>query len=469
MLILQEQPVGFVPTGSLPLGRPPRIPEAVGPDQFDPADLRCWLHRGRSVEQATELARIWRAYPDLPATAPLADRMERGRERIAAMKPLNDAIAARTEAERQTRNFAFMEARAASGTISDNDIAILRGRDLYGYDWDIAVAYASGWTAADAGWEHRFYADGSSRQEAKREAYERGFADGGGDQADLFDAARRSNLAALRRDNQRPIALVRSMARPAPSSWPKPSDHARPTRWSRRLLIVSDATIEEVTPGLMRVSGLRLIDEVRARPGAEAMTIVTIDRHAGFVVNDCPVETPVPIAPARADEIIADPRHGDALRAILSDLEIDDVLIAVQGDYLRIVDAFASALPLCANMERSQYSLLQQRAHLRCWLDRGYDGTDNLGAGHIRWGKAIIGLTGKLGEFTARHVGPAPRRGHLIRVEADGGKLAEGYATSTGDRLAPEIIVSNKTNIRREMAAALRAFGGATRLMDACG
>jgi hypothetical protein len=53
-------------------------PEAVGPNQFDPADLRCWLHRGRSIEQATELARIWRAHPDLPATAPLADRMEGG-------------------------------------------------------------------------------------------------------------------------------------------------------------------------------------------------------------------------------------------------------------------------------------------------------------------------------------------------------------------------------------------------------
>jgi len=120
-------------------------------------------------------------------------------------------------------------------------------------------------------------------------------------------------------------------------------------------------------------------------------------------------------------------------------------------------------------MERSRNSLLQQRSHLRCWLDRGYDGTDNLGAGHIRWGKAIKGLTGKLGEFTARHVGPAPRRGHLIRIEAEDGVPAVGYATSTGDRLAPEIIVFNKTNIRREMAAALRAFGGATRLMDACG
>jgi hypothetical protein len=469
MLMLQSQPAGIVPAGAFPLVRSPRDAGAVEPDYFDSTDMRCWLTRGRSVEQATELALIWRSYPDLPPTAPLEDRMARGRERIAAMKPLNHAIAARTEDERQTRNFAFVELRAQEGTIVDSEIAILRGRDRYGYDWDLAVAYASGWTAADAGWEHRFCADGSRRQDAKREAYDRGFADGGGDQADLFDAARRSNLAAIRRDNQRPVAPLPPRARPAPSSWPKPNDHARPTRWSRRLLIVSDATIEEVTPGLMRVSSLRLVDEIRARPGTEAMTIVTIDRHDGFVVNGCPVETKVPIAASRADEMIADPSHGDALRAILSGHEIDDVLIAVQGDYLRIVDAFASALPLCANMERSQNSLLQQRAHLRCWLDRGYDGTDNLGAGHIRWGKAIKGLTGKLGEFTARHVGPAPRRGHLIRIEAERGTLAEGYATSTGERLATEITVSNKTNIRREMAAALRAFGGTTRLMDACG
>ena len=469
MLIMTNQPAGIAPAGPILCALQPRSPEAVERETFDPTEARCWLTRGRSVEHANELARIWRAFPDLPATAPLDDRMARGRERIAEMKPLNDAISAAVEAERQMRNFGLMEQQLADGNIDDRELAVLRGRDDHGYDWDVAVAYASGWTAAHAGWEHRFYSDGSHREAAKRAAYDRGFSDGGGDQADLFDAARRSNLAALRRDNQ-PAALPSArIARPAPSSWPKPSDHARPTRWSRRLLIVSDATIEEVTPGLMRVTGLHLTDEVRARAGTEAMTIVTIDRHAGFVVSDCPVETSVPIAAGRADEIIAEPRHGDALRAILAGVEIDDVLIAVQGDYLRIVDAFAGALPLCANMERTQNSLLQQRAHLRCWLDRGYDGTDNLGAGHIRWGKAIKGLTGKLGEFTARHVGPAPRRGHLIRIEAEGGELALGYATSTGEPLVPEIIVSNKTNIRREMAAALRTFGGATRLMDGRG
>lgn len=469
MLMMRSQPGGIAPAGSPPFALPAPKPEAVERETFDPTEMRSWLTRGRSIEHATELARIWRAFPDLPATAPLEDRMARGRERIAEMKPLNDAISAATEAERQARNFALMEQHLADGTIADRELAVLRGRDDHGYDWDLAVAYAGGWIAAHAGWEHRFFADSSGREAAKRDAYDRGFNDGGGDQADLFDAARRSNLAALRRDNQPVAPTPAPIARPVPSSWPKPSDHARPTRWSRRLLIVSDATIEEVTPGLMQVTGLHLTDEVRARAGTEAITIVTIDRHAGFVTGDCPVETSVPITAARADEIIADPRHGDALRSILAGTEIDDVLVAVQGDYLRIVDAFAGALPLCANMERTQNSLLQQRAHLRCWLDRGYGGTANVGAGHIRWGKAIKGLTGKLGELTARHVGPAPKRGHLIRIEAESGALAHGYATSTGEPLAPEIIVSNKTNIRREIAAALRAFGGATRLMTACG
>lgn len=469
MLMSALQPAGSVPAGSILSALHTRPPEAVERDTFDPTEAKCWLTRGRSIEHASELARIWRAFPDLPATAPLDDRMARGRERIAAMKPLNDAISAAVEAERQARNFALMEQHLVDGTIADRELAILRGRDDHGYDWDIAVAYASGWTAAHAGWEHHFFADGSGRQAAKREAYDRGFTDGGGDQTDLFDAARRSNLATLRRDNQPKAPVPAQIARPAPSSWPKPSDHARPTRWSRRLLIVSDATIEEVTPGLMRVTGLHLMDEVRRHAGSDAMMIVTIDRHAGFVARDCPDEASTPIGASRADEIIADPHHGDALRALLAGVEIDDVLIAVQGDYLRIVDAFASALPLCANMERTQNSLLQQRAHLRCWLDRGYDGLASVGAGHIRWGKAIKGLTGKLGEFTAKHVGPAPRRGHLIRIEVEGGELAHGYATSAGEPLTPEITVSNKTNIRREMAAALRAFGGATRLMDARG
>lgn len=57
MLMLQAQPAG-VSTGSVRLGRPPFAFEGGDPDQFHPTDMRCWLSRGRSDEQATDLARI---------------------------------------------------------------------------------------------------------------------------------------------------------------------------------------------------------------------------------------------------------------------------------------------------------------------------------------------------------------------------------------------------------------------------
>ncbi|MGC7532595.1 hypothetical protein ACPWML_26610, partial [Pandoraea pneumonica] len=82
----------------------------------------------------------------------------------------------------------------------------------------------------------------------------------------------------------------------------------------------------------------------------------------------------------------------------------DDVLVALPDDSLAQLDAIAGALPLCRTMERTRNTRLQQRAHLRIWLDRGYAADGNMAAGHIRWSKVIQGLSGKLGEFTARHV-----------------------------------------------------------------
>ena len=64
-----------------------------------------------------------------------------------------------------------------------------------------------------------------------------------------------------------------------------------------------------------------------------------------------------------------------------------------------------------------------------------------------------------------RHAGAAQGRGHLIRIEVTGGQLATGYVTSTGRSLDPEVVVSNKANLRREMSLALRAFGGARRII----
>jgi|GEM_PF-694578 len=442
---------------------------------FSPADPQCWIGRGRPPEQAQTLAAIWQAWPDLPADAPLEARMARLKARVAAMKPFNDAIAAEAERERRARNFAFMERQAARGEIRDCDLAILTGRDRHGYDWDEAVRYAEGWYGAHSGWPYRPSLD-ARRSAELLAAYDRGFADGGGNREDLFDAAQRSNLAALRRDNHAPEAAPVRRPRPLPSTWPKPTDHTRPTRWERRLVIVvGGADVYEVD----------IPAQIRARPGSDVATIVMLDPEAGFVRAEGHQPSARPLTPERADALIRDPATGEALRALIASREIEDILVTLQGDYLRVLDAHSHVLPLCRTMERTRNTALQQRAHLRCWLDRGHGGDVgmeghigvNIGAGHIRWSKAIHGLTGKLGEFTARYAGPvAPseaatgmttgsRRGHLIRIEVDGGRAASGYATSAGTPLDSGIVITNKTHLRREMARALRAFAGATRLM----
>lgn len=172
-------------------------------DAFDPSDPAAWLSRGRTPEHAAAIAAAWRTFPDLPAAAPLADRMARGRERIAAMRSVNDAIAAESAAQREATNFAFTDDQVRRGRGDDRDIAILRGHENYGFSWDLANRYADGWYAAHAGWPHH-YPDGipSRTPIAERHAaYDRGFTDGGGDRTDLFDAARRSFVAEVRRDN----------------------------------------------------------------------------------------------------------------------------------------------------------------------------------------------------------------------------------------------------------------------------
>lgn len=227
-----------------------------------------------------------------------------------------------------------------------------------------------------------------------------------------------------------------------------------------------------------------MLTQIRARPGAADAAIVVLDPEAGFVSADeyeaHAIPAPRPLTRERAEALIAAPAQGEALRALVTGREIDDVLIALQGEHLRVLDAFAAVLPLCRSMERTRHTALLQRGHLRTWLDRGHDGAANMGAGHIRWGKVIHGLTGKLGEFTARYAGPVitlgtrsgqspsrSRRGHLIRIEVAGGLPATGYATSAGAPLAHEIVITNKAHLRREIAAALRTFAGATRLMHA--
>lgn len=429
------------------------------PEAFDPADPASWLSRGRTPEHAAAIAGAWRDFPDLPSDAPLERRMARGRERIAAMRPINDALRDHVEAERQATNFAFTEDQVRAGKGNDRDIAVLRGRDQYGYEWDVACRYADGWYAAHAGWPHH-YPDGIPSQaplKARRDAYDQGFTDGGGDRTDLFDAARRSNLKLLRESNGPTPTHARLSGRPLPSEWPKPSDEPRPARWSRRLAIISADDIGE--PGSAR-EGWDLLRLIRARPGATEMTVLVLT-PAGFVpadayttVNGC-WETSLPQAQIAAMQL------SDALHS----REFDDVLVALQDDALALLDTIAHVLPLCRTMERTRNTKLQQRTHLRTWLDRGYGSDENVAAGHIRWSKAIKGLSGKLGEFTASHAGAAASGGHLIRVFDASGNLAAGYATAEGTTLHPEVIVSSKAKLRSEIAVTLRAFAAATALM----
>lgn len=384
--------------------------------------------------------------------------MARGRDRVAAMRPLNDAMRDQVEAERQRANFAFTDDQLRRGKGTDRDIAILRGRDQYGHEWDVANRYADGWYAAHIGWPHS-YPDGIPSQASlasRRAAYDQGFIDGGGDRTDLFDAARRSNLAHLRQSSCPPPPPSSTLTgRPLPSAWPKPSDEPRPTRWSRRLAILSEDDARTDAPANDLWDFLRLIQQ---RPGADAATVL-VHTPDGFVLAGN--------RPAQRDGNA--PVDGSAgyrqLVDALAGREFDDILVALQGEALALLDTIAGALPLCRTMERTRNTRLQQRAHLRIWLDRGYGAKVNMAAGHIRWSKAINGLSGKLGEFTARYIGPAPDRGHLIRVETASGAPATGYATVAGSPLTPEIIVSSKARVRAAIGTTLRAFAASTPLM----
>ncbi|WP_085811287.1 hypothetical protein [Sphingomonas sp. TZW2008] len=426
-------------------------------DSFDPTDPNTWIGRGRTPDHAAALAQAWRDFPDHEPHAPLDARMARSRERVAAMRPVNDAIRAHTEAQRQADNFGFLERKASAGQIDDSDLAVLSARDSYAYDWDRAVQYSRGWYAAHAGWEYRPCLDGrAGGVHALKAAYDRGFEDGGGDRSDLFDAARRRNAAALRTGNLPPVVGAAPPSRPLPSQWPLPSDEPRPARWARRLLIVSAE--QGAAEGL---GSFRVRDELSRFPGADAMTVVLVTASSGFAAL-LGQWSPEPLSPTRASELAGEPEQIRRLQELIGGRDFDDVLVAADGEYLRIIDAAASVLPLCRTMERTRNTPLQQRAHLRTWLGRGFSGDLNIGAGHIRWSKVTKGLTGKLGEFTARYAGRAEGGGHLIVIETAPGTLAAGFVRADGSPLDPTIAFSNKAKLREAMAAALRAFGGAT-------
>ncbi|WP_298598503.1 hypothetical protein [uncultured Sphingorhabdus sp.] len=425
---------------------------------FDPADAAAWIAHGRPPALARSLADVWRRHPDLPASSPADARLARMRDRAAALRPVIDAMRTVTKAERHVRNFAFTAAQFGEGKAGPREAAILRGRDLHGYDWDLAVRYASGWYAADAGWDPEVHRPGN--RSAANAAYDRGFGDGGGNRDDPFDTARRALSATGVPGPRRPPAP----ARPRPSDWPQPTDAALPVRWARRLLIFGAPEIgiagdRAKTP----ISSAVLLPALVAAAGHEDALVIVISGD-GFIPLPDAMAGLTPLSAGAFAKLAADTGQAANLRGLLEGREFDDILVAAQGPYLALLDAHASAIPLCRTMARTRNSVLLQKAQFRTWIGRGIAAGQSVGAGHIRWGKAIKGLTGRLGEFTARYTGKVPGRGHRIIVEVAASAPASGYATATGEPLEWEWFISNRAQLRAAMAARLSG----TRNMTSC-
>lgn len=367
---------------------------------FDPAEAASWIARGRPPADAARLASIWRRYPDLPAAAPADDRMRRLRDRAVAMRAFHDAL------------------------------------DRHGYRWMPCVRYAEGLIVARGG---RAYAPHCTGEE--REAYDRGFAEGGGDPGDIFDAARRALRAAVARE----IPAEPALARPLPSTWPKPDDARRPTPWSRRLVILGAAEAG-LASGAVDCPIVLL-----AREGA-ADTIVLVVADGVLVDREsCVTASTWPLPPAD-------------LPALLAGRDIDDILVAAQGADLAVIDAHASLLPLARHQERLRHTAALQRAQFALWLDRGLCAGESRAAGHIRWGKVNRGLVARLGELTATYTGK-DTEGHRIAITLTAtGTPAAGYVACDGAELVPAVFVSNRKAVRGGMEGALRRFAGAIRL-----
>ena len=292
---------------------------------FGPANVDTWIARGRAPDLAALIADAWRRFPDLAPDAPLELRMGRSRARVAAMRPVMEAVRIATDQARQSANFPFTERRVAAGEGDQRDRAILRGRDRHGLDWDAAVQFAHGWYAARAGWEAR---PPRERSDVKRTAaYMTGFRAGGGDPDDLFDAARRSLLVASAPPPNEPLPTT-VRGRPLPSSWPQPGDAGLPTRSSRRLLILGAPE----TGMMVGNSGpsdpsTELLPLVRADPASEDCLIITVS-GTGFTLLPAAGSTLVPLDTAEAARLSADPGTADSLSALVGAREFDDILVA---------------------------------------------------------------------------------------------------------------------------------------------
>lgn len=187
---------------------------------------------------------------------------------------------------------------------------------------------------------------------------------------------------------------------------------------------------------------------LQAQPGHEMAHIIIADAGRGFRTwrGGEPAQT-------------CDP--ADQLRALLSGIEPDDLLIIADDKDLAWIDRHAGVLPLCRTMERMRNSAIQQRAQLRAWLERGLCEGEVLAGGHIRWTKLAQGLSGRLGEFVARYADKAQPRGHRLVIELRDGDPAIGFMTPQRELLNPEPIITNKAHMRRHMAAMLRCFAAA--------
>ena len=285
-------------------------------ETFDPADAACWIARGRPSHHAHVIADAWRAFPDLPIGTPLDVRMARTRERTAMLKPLHEQIAQEGKQHRQVTNFAFVERKVAEGSTDSRDAGILRARDVHGYDWDEAVAWAAGNYAARAGWEARPPSHTRlGEPDLRRGAYNQGFLDGGGRPDDIFDVARRS-LTAVTPEPAKVASPPSS--RPLPSQWPSPGDLPAPASWHRRLLILGTSEYRAGTIGILTM--------LHERSGHEETTICLIDVERGlYLLSD-------------ANSIASG--DDDALREYLRQRDYTDIVaIASEAEFARLDSA----------------------------------------------------------------------------------------------------------------------------------
>jgi hypothetical protein len=207
------------------------------------------------------------------------------------------------------------------------------------------------------------------------------------------------------------------------------------------VLLIGSSEFATATIGILAMFG--------EQPGHEAATLLLADAESGI----------------RALSTASGSAPGDdgTFRHVLHQRDYADILIVADDAELTRIDADADVLPLTRTMERTRNSVIQQRAQFRHWLARGRAPGVQFAGGHIRWSKMAAGLSGRLGDFTARHAGRAEPRGHRIVVEDASGDLAQGYRTAHGQELHPEIVIGKKSHARSTMASLLRQYAAAIR------